>query len=65
MELEFPGFVALLLLAVGLVVLGPVPHSARERLDRMAVATAAVPCVSTEEAAFYDEPAQPVVCTAY
>jgi hypothetical protein len=65
MELEFPGFVALLLVAVGLVVLGPVPHSSRERLDRVAAATAAVQCVGANAPALHDDPSPPAACTIY
>ena len=44
MELEFPGFVLLLLMAIGLMVFGTGPHVVRERLDRMAGVTVASQC---------------------
>jgi hypothetical protein len=41
MELEFPGFVLLLLVAVGLVAFGAGPRFTNPHLDRMAAAAAA------------------------
>ena len=46
MELEFPGFVLLLLMAIGLLAYGSSPHAIRERLDRMAGVPAATQCAT-------------------
>lgn len=55
MELEFPEFVLLLLVAIGLLAFGP--HFSRDRIDRMAAATPASPCLVASAAN--------VACTAY
>jgi hypothetical protein len=50
MELEFPGFVLLLLMAIGLLAYGASPHAVRERLDRMAGVPAATQCATHPDA---------------
>jgi len=68
MELEFPGFVLLLMVAIGLVAFGPRPQFAGERVGRMAAAPIAAPCagVTPDEAShFFGAPAPPVACTVY
>lgn len=66
MEIEFPEFVLLLLVAVGLLAFGPFPQSARERLDRMAAVTAAAHCAVPNEASHYfGSPAPPGACTLH
>ena len=70
MELEFPGFVLLLLMAIGLVFYGAGPHTVRDRIDRMAGVgvTAAVPCAGTaprDASHFFGAPVPPVRCTVY
>jgi hypothetical protein len=68
MELEFPGFVLMLLMAIGLLAFGPGPHAVRERLDRMAGVTAAIPCAGaapSDASHFFGAPTPPVACTVY
>ena len=68
MELEFPGFVLMILMAIGLLAFGPGPHGVRERLDRMAGVNLAAHCVDVapdEASHFFGAPAPRVSCTVY
>jgi hypothetical protein len=68
MELEFPGFVLLLMMAIGLLAFGAGPHAVRERLDRMAGVNVAAHCADvapSEASHFFGAPTPPVPCTVY
>ena len=68
MELEFPGFILLLMMAIGLLAFGSGPHAVRERLDRIAGVTAAAACAGTapsDASHFFGAPSPPVLCTVY
>jgi len=53
MELEFPGFVLLLLVAIGLAVLGPDRHAACDRPDGMAAITETTQCAGAAPCTAY------------
>ena len=65
MELEFPEFVLLLMVAVGLLAFGPFSPYTRDRLDRMATTTAASRCIVPEASHFFGDPSPPAACTVY
>jgi hypothetical protein len=60
MELEFPGFVLLLLVAVGLLAFGSGPRFTNPNLERMAAATTPY-CVTPDERAHHSGGPAPIV----